>query len=216
LVKTRTADLSLAFEKLENGIRRTPAAGSGEFKNPRPGTAAYRPRFARRIDIQHLTGIAYISKWLEKRLGSLMLPERKNASEIAHEIHQAIRRNGRDRTRFESDVLETDGLAEALHELARYGRRTCFPSGANFTVWMGDSLWKIKIRLLQLYRIAQECIHNAIRHGKAQRIEIDLAQKRKTRVLTITDNGTGFSIRKNPGRMGLPIMKHRAGTIGAD
>ncbi len=215
LVKTRTADLSLAYEKLENEFAERQRLEAESLK--------IRDQEQRRIGqdlhdglIQHLTGIAYISKWLEKRLGSLMLPERENASEIAHEIHQAIRETEEIARGLNPIVLETDGLAEALHELA-IRTENLFSIRCEFHGLDGGFTLEDKNTSLQLYRIAQECIHNAIRHGKAQRIEIDLAQKEKRVVLTITDNGTGFfdPEESRPG-MGLPIMKHRAGTIGAD
>jgi signal transduction histidine kinase len=48
---------------------------------------------------------------------------------------------------------------------------------------------------LILYRVAQEGLTNAIRHGKAQNIEITLGRDAQAIRLTITDNGKGF----NPG-----------------
>lgn len=215
LVKTRTADLSLAYEKLENEFAERQRLEAESLK--------IRDQEQRRIGqdlhdglIQHLTGIAYISKWLEKRLGSQSLPERENASEIAHEIHRAIRETEEIARGLNPIVLETDGLAEALQELA-IRTETLFSIRCEFRgLDRGFSL-EDKNTSLQLYRIAQECIHNAIRHGKAQRIEIDLAQQDERIVLTIADNGSGFfdPAESRPG-MGLHIMKHRARTIGAD
>ena len=67
-----------------------------------------------------------------------------------------------------------------------------------------------------LYRIAQEAIGNAIKHGKADRITISLGVDEGMATLRIVDNGGGFpaSAEGGPG-MGLRSMRYRAGTIGA-
>jgi signal transduction histidine kinase len=68
---------------------------------------------------------------------------------------------------------------------------------------------------IHLYRIAQEAASNAIKHGKARRIDISLAAKDHSVTLTVNDNGIGLS-RKLPKRkgMGLRIMRYRAEVIG--
>ena len=43
-----------------------------------------------------------------------------------------------------------------------------------------------------LYRIAQEAVNNATRHGKATRIVIHLSEARGLLTMTVTDNGIGF------------------------
>src|SRR5436190_21792574 len=67
-----------------------------------------------------------------------------------------------------------------------------------------------------LERVAQEAINNEIKHGKANEVLIHLSGDSAGAKLTVTDNGAGFtkSPAENPG-MGLQIMKHRAGLIGA-
>ena len=66
-----------------------------------------------------------------------------------------------------------------------------------------------------LFRIAQESVSNAIKHGKAKRISIHLAQKGNRLDLTVSDNGVGFlKISPDQKGMGLRIMKSRAGMIG--
>jgi signal transduction histidine kinase len=69
---------------------------------------------------------------------------------------------------------------------------------------------------IHLYRIAQEAVSNAVRHGKAGRIEIGLTANGKGATLTVSDNGTGMprKLRKRTG-MGLQIMRYRAEVVGA-
>ncbi len=51
---------------------------------------------------------------------------------------------------------------------------------------------------LGLYRIAQEAITNAIRHGQARHIEVELHFDERV-ALIIRDNGTGFTVPERPG-----------------
>jgi len=68
----------------------------------------------------------------------------------------------------------------------------------------------------QLYRIAQEAVTNAVRHGKARHVSICLDSADDEIVLTITDDGTGLPENARAGNgMGLRIMAYRAGMIGA-
>jgi two-component system CheB/CheR fusion protein len=67
-----------------------------------------------------------------------------------------------------------------------------------------------------LYRIAQEAISNAERHGRANKIVVALSRTDKETTLRITDDGTGLppTTARSDG-MGLRIMKYRAEMIGA-
>ena len=67
-----------------------------------------------------------------------------------------------------------------------------------------------------VYRIAQEAVRDAIRHGKATRVSIELARKRKSVEIKISDNGITLS---QDGRLRedniLWMMQHRARVLGA-
>jgi signal transduction histidine kinase len=111
-------------------------------------------------------------------------------------------------------ILEGEGPVPALGELAAQTEKT-FNVKCNFQVEEGIFISGQAVAT-HLYRIAQEAVGNAIKHGKAGVIEIRLAGANDKTVLTITDNGTGF---KFPGwagaGMGLRAMRYRAGMIGA-
>jgi signal transduction histidine kinase len=67
-----------------------------------------------------------------------------------------------------------------------------------------------------LYRIAQEALTNAARHGHATQVDIFLLVSLDTFLMYITDNGEGFHLPTSPySGMGLKIMRYRAGMIGA-
>ncbi len=66
-----------------------------------------------------------------------------------------------------------------------------------------------------LYRIAQEAVNNAIRHGKPRQIFISLTNRKGVVELTVEDDGTGLPEEWQKQRgLGTRIMAHRAGMIG--
>lgn len=67
-----------------------------------------------------------------------------------------------------------------------------------------------------LYRIAQEAIQNAMRHGQTSRIVIDLTMEDSHLTLHIEDDGGGLQPVPSPSRgVGLRLMQYRADLIGA-
>ena len=69
---------------------------------------------------------------------------------------------------------------------------------------------------MTLYRIAQEALNNAEKHSRAARVELSLSCTRKQALLTIRDNGRGFSHRAVSGASGwgLRNMNERAALLG--
>lgn len=65
-----------------------------------------------------------------------------------------------------------------------------------------------------LYRIAQEGVSNAIRHGKAQRVQMHLEQRPQALWMSVVDNGVGFDP-ENAGRgLGLIGIQERVAMLG--
>jgi PAS domain S-box-containing protein len=68
-----------------------------------------------------------------------------------------------------------------------------------------------------LYRIAQEAITNAVKHGRATHIEIDCSSVNGLLELTVADDGVGITeAATERGGLGLHIMNYRARSIGGD
>lgn len=68
-----------------------------------------------------------------------------------------------------------------------------------------------------LYRIAQEAINNATRHGRARWVEIALCGEGDSATLRITDNGSGITQTAPTGEgLGLNIMSYRARLVGGN
>ncbi len=69
---------------------------------------------------------------------------------------------------------------------------------------------------INLYRIAQEAVTNAIKHSKANHITISLDSNKNRITLTVENNGIGFAVDSAEDKgMGLRIMKYRSSVIGA-
>jgi signal transduction histidine kinase len=101
-------------------------------------------------------------------------------------------------------------LRIGLHKLATEVRQNC-----QVAVTLNTNGTSLPVRVSeQLYRIAQEAVHNAVEHGKARAIEIKLAHEHDQTVLTVRDDGVGFDEQKICTGMGLRIMRYRAHCAG--
>jgi two-component system sensor kinase FixL len=109
--------------------------------------------------------------------------------------------------------LEEGGLVTALQALAENStelfRIEC-PFRAEAPVSLADPSAAV-----HLYRIAQEAITNAVRHGRASRVTLGLDRAGNGFELKVSDDGRGFSPPVATSGMGLRIMKYRAAMIGA-
>jgi two-component system sensor kinase FixL len=161
---------------------------------------------------QQLAGIEFMSQVLAQRLSSAGISEAKEAAEITRLVRQATRHT-RDLSHGLSPVgLEADGLMTALEELAVQSSRR-FQVEVGFhcprPVLVTDSEVASPI-----YRIAQEAIHNAIKHGRPKRIEVTLTTVGQRIHLVIRDDGVGLP-EKLPARrgLGLRLMQYRAAMV---
>src|ERR1700683_4117849 len=162
---------------------------------------------------QHLTGIAFMSKVLEEKLSDRSLPEAVEAAKIVRMVNQAID-NTRELARGLHPVpAEPLGLMSALRRWASDVEQL-FHIRCRFQCPRPLSIPDANLAT-HLYRIAQEAVHNAIRHGKSRNIVVSLSGKNGTGTLTIRDDGDGFQNKQegHPG-VGLSIMNYRADMVG--
>lgn len=207
------ADLKLANAKLRASI--------SERKRLEHELLEITERERRRIGLdlhddlgQKLSGIALMTKGLELKLTR---EKSKSAQDAAH-IHQLVQETmshtsdlARDLTTL--DLTEGD-LREALGSLARRAHElfhiTCTFKGEDPVPALEPPV------IRQFYKIAQEAVTNAIKHGKASKVGIRLATKSKGLVLTVENNGRPFpDLTAHTTGMGLRIMNYRASLIGA-
>jgi PAS domain S-box-containing protein len=162
---------------------------------------------------QHLTGIAFMSKVLQEKLSDQCLPEAEEAAKIVRMVNEAIDNTRQLARGLHPVAAEPQGLMSALRKWANevevlFQIRCSFH--CDVPVYIPDAN-----AATHLYRIAQEAVNNAIRHGKSKNIVIRLAERGGTAVLTIQDDGGGFPAKPTtvPG-VGLSIMNYRADMIG--
>ncbi|HEX6279984.1 MAG TPA: two-component regulator propeller domain-containing protein [Pyrinomonadaceae bacterium] len=65
-----------------------------------------------------------------------------------------------------------------------------------------------------VYRIAQECLNNVVRHSGAANVTFGLTRKGRQLVLTISDDGAGFDTDSVSGGLGLRGLQERAAMLG--
>jgi len=162
---------------------------------------------------QVLTGIAVKCKGLALKLKGKSSEEMKDALTISKLANKAIGQT-RDLARMLYPVdIETGGLVSALKTLALNTEKML---GANCRLRAGKSVSvKNLVEAKQIYRIVQEAITNAIKHGKAKNINIKLRSTKKGTILLIENDGQDFpKLSPRMKGLGLKIMKYRTDLIG--
>jgi PAS domain S-box-containing protein len=164
---------------------------------------------------QQLTGLEFLSQTLAGRLRHAAADADMNerAQEICRTIRTAIN-YARDLSHgLAPSLLESAGLETALEELTERTRKF-YGVDCRFRAKKSGARAN-QATDIHLYRIAQEAVGNAIKHGHARRIDIGLTQTDKDVVLAIKDFGVGMP-EELPNRrgIGLRMMQYRAGVIG--
>ena len=163
---------------------------------------------------QHLAGISFAAATLQSELESLGMPSQAaGAAEIAELMRDGIQQ-ARDIARGLYPVGIEEGLEVAMKSLAaNTENRSGIP--CRF-VQTGTELELDLTAAGHLYKIAQEAVNNAIRHGKPTGISIHLDFQADSLMLEIADDGLGIEAVDQPERgIGLQIMRYRADLIGA-
>lgn len=162
---------------------------------------------------QHLTGVAFLSEVLSTKLKKEGWEEMTLVSKITTLLNEAI--------------LNTKQLAQGLYpvELKAVGLQAMLGQLANQI----RSIYKIDCEVgyderfdpsgpdvaINLFRIAQEAVNNAIKHGAASRISIRTQVTDDGSAMEIADNGRGLSGQGEHGGLGMHTMQYRATMVGA-
>ena len=162
---------------------------------------------------QHLTGITFLSRALENRLTSKGLPESADAAEISKLVIEALSQTRNLARGLFPVEIESTRLGQSLKELANTVEQLFHIS---CTVECDSNLIvNNQNASTHLFRLAQEAVNNAVKHGKAHRVSILLGTIDDKAVLRIIDDGVGFppeGVRRNG--LGMRIMTYRAQKVG--
>jgi signal transduction histidine kinase len=164
---------------------------------------------------QLMTGISFMSTVLFKKLTDHGYAEAQDASNITTLVNEAI--------------SKTRSMARGLYpvELKEAGLPAMLESLANNV----ESIYSIKCELdcegkyrtndplaeINLFRIAQEAVNNAIKHSKPTKITLKLTSGSTGTTLKIVENGSGISggggLNVKEG-LGMRSMQYRASLLG--
>ncbi|HMP90616.1 MAG TPA: PAS domain S-box protein [Kiritimatiellia bacterium] len=163
---------------------------------------------------QIITGISLLAKSLAKKLHNETNKLAQDADSIASLATDAMTEAKRLAYGAYPTELERQGLVAALLQIMETTRRL---HGIE-THFSAPNQWKPlePDTELHLYRIAQESVANAIKHGKPKNLRLSLQRDEDAITLMIIDDGSGLPPQPPAGRisMGLDIMRHRAKLIG--
>jgi two-component system CheB/CheR fusion protein len=167
---------------------------------------------------QQLTGAAFAAEILARRLKAEAPGALPAVRKLADEIDEAITQARTLARGLNPIEIHAGGLATALKDLAAKVSSTFDVDcrfGQDADVSVGDNAAET-----HLFRIAQEAISNAVRHGRATHVELRLECRDGTICLSIADDGQGFPSAgtltrgdsKSEG-IGLQTMAYRAKMI---
>ncbi|WP_031510499.1 GAF domain-containing sensor histidine kinase [Streptomyces megasporus] len=129
------------------------------------------------------------------------------AAEAADELRAAV-------VELRPAALDEDGLVAALRTQVQVLDRA---HGASVTFDCEGVRALPAAQEEAMLRVAQEALHNALRHSGAERVTVTLARRGAATVLRVTDDGRGFdpaTVRRAGRRLGLVSMRDRANGVG--
>lgn len=160
---------------------------------------------------QHLTGIMLNMKILENDLKKTGPQQAFEASQnIAALIRDAIQKTRDLAKNLAPPIIESEGIREALRSLVS----TVEDLHGFEAVLKIDPTHREPdtVIALQLYRIAQEAVNNALKHSGGSLITVELSGSESELNLVVSDNGKGLDETPSGG-MGISIMQYRADMI---
>lgn len=163
---------------------------------------------------QNLTALGLLADNLAEMLQKRAPEEAEMAERITSGLKQSLGHIRKLSKGLLPVELDAEGLKAALAELAE----TTTHNAAIQCDFECDEPVRIEDNetATHLYRIAQEAVANALKHGHPGRIRISLSAADRQITLCVRDNGKGMSSAawESEG-MGLKTMQYRAGLIGA-
>jgi signal transduction histidine kinase/ligand-binding sensor domain-containing protein len=181
---------------------------------------AERARVSREIHDTLLQSLAAIGVELETiatQLEPSQDPARDGLRRLRRQVGHCLREARESILELRNNSMRPRALVDVLRELAEHttkskGVRTEFSVTGRQRACTGDAD-------VQLLRIAQEAVVNAVRHGRATQIHITLHFEKDGVRLTISDNGCGFvPEERDPApasgeHLGLLTMRERAARL---
>ena len=161
---------------------------------------------------QVLTGISLAVESLRKSLGEVPDDVRPLIHEIQSQIHDAMDQTRQIASGLAPVEIQAGGIIYALHSLTKESRERF---GLDCDVRCPAPAPELdEDTATHLYHIAKESITNAVRHGGASHVSIDLENGSAGISLVIADDGDGLPDDPPEAGLGLQLMRLRAEMIG--
>ncbi len=161
-----------------------------------------------------LTGAALLSKALARRLAAAKNPDAAVAEDIVRCVNDSIGQARAISRGLFPVGLSSVGLVAGLREFAA---ETSKRSGIVCRLRADSGIFIEDATVAShLFRIVQEAVNNALRHGKPRHIVVRLARRGDDLLLEVRDDGKGLPAHPPTGwGLGFRTMKYRADAIGA-
>lgn len=166
---------------------------------------------------QHLTGIAFMSEVLFQSLKSHGHANTGDALKITSLVNDAISKTRKLAQGLYPVGMKESGLRGMLEHLA--GNVGEIHQTECEFIW--EEKYKVSndsVTVVNLFRIAQEAVNNAIRHGGATKITLKMTSTPAATTLEIADNGCGVGAAgewNSKAGLGMHTMQYRASLLGA-
>ncbi len=162
---------------------------------------------------QRLTGLEMLSHGLAEDLAKKAPAFARQARRLNRELRATVTDARLISHGLAPVPLSGDGLMRGLRELVASTSR--LPGvkcrfGCESPVYVDDPAVAT-----HLYRIAQEAVSNALKHGRAKYVKITLKERVVGLELSVQNDGRALLVRPKARGMGLNMMRYRAETIGA-
>lgn len=165
---------------------------------------------------QQLTGIAFMTQVLVQKLTALGLrEEERDAAKITGLVNNAVAKTRQLAHSLYPVELMGYGLREMLGQLSREVK-AIFQLECELSFDESCSVEDPE-QVVHLYRICQEAISNAVKHGHASRIELSVSRTNEGIQVKVCDNGVGMDTSRleESNGLGMHTMRYRAEMIGA-
>ncbi|MEI8341789.1 MAG: PAS domain S-box protein [Verrucomicrobiota bacterium] len=210
-VVERTSELRMAVEALETEITERKRLESeileiSEREQSRIGQDLHDSA------CQNLHGIAVLAEASARELDREKSPTAAKVREVCQMVRQSAEEVWRIASGLFPVKIEYHGLEVALHELA-FETSQRYENQCSFVMSQPVILTDLNTAI-HLYRIAQEAVSNAVRHGRAQCITLELSRNDNLVSLVIHDDGIGLSADAKQSGLGLHTMEYRAKMLG--
>lgn len=179
----------------------------------RAAVAEERNRLAREIHDTLAQDLAAILTYARQGLAATAEPERSAPifEDIAALATGSLAEARRSLQALRPPALDDRQLSQALEEVAH---SLAAARGAEATVRADLAREPGPAAAAELLRIAKEALGNALRHGGARRVEVELMEEGGELVLRVRDDGAGFDPQAPSTGYGLLGMRERAAALG--